>query len=89
MAIRRIRKEGDPVLRTVCKPVTQFDESLWRLLDDMQETLKDAGGVGLAAPQVGIPKRIRRFNQLLFIFQPFFHPSIRLLFIIRICFRIF
>ena len=47
MAIRRIRKEGDPVLRTVCKPVTQFDESLWRLLDDMQETLKDAGGVGL------------------------------------------
>ena len=39
MAIRRIRKEGDPVLRTVCKPVTQFDESLWRLLDDMQETL--------------------------------------------------
>ena len=58
MAIRRIRKEGDPVLRTVCKPVTQFDESLWRLLDDMQETLKDAGGVGLAAPQVGIPKRL-------------------------------
>ena len=52
MAIRRIRKEGDPVLRTVCKPVTQFDESLCRLLDDMQETLKDAGGVGLAAPQV-------------------------------------
>ena len=48
MAIRRIRKEGDPVLRTVCKPVTQFDESLCRLLDDMQETLKDAGGVGLA-----------------------------------------
>ena len=58
MAIRRIRKEGDPVLRTVCKPVTQFDESLCRLLDDMQETLKDAGGVGLAAPQVGIPKRL-------------------------------
>ena len=58
MAIRRIRKEGDPVLRTVCKPVTQFDESLCRLLDDMQETLKDAGGVGLAAPQVGILKRI-------------------------------
>lgn len=42
----------------MCKPVTQFDESLWRLLDDMQETLKDAGGVGLAAPQVGIPKRL-------------------------------
>ena len=58
MAFRRIRKEGDPVLRTVCKPVTQFDESLCRLLDDMQETLKDAGGVGLAAPQVGIPKRL-------------------------------
>lgn len=54
MAIRRIRKEGDPVLRMVCKPVTQFDASLHRLLDDMQETLKDAGGVGLAAPQVGI-----------------------------------
>mgnify|MGYP002588801420 CR=1 FL=1 len=58
MAIRRIRKEGDPVLRTVCKPVTQFDESLCRLLDDMQETLKDAGGVGLAAPQVGILRRV-------------------------------
>ena len=58
MAIRRIRKEGDTVLRTACKPVTQFDESLCRLLDDMQETLKDAGGVGLAAPQVGILKRI-------------------------------
>ena len=42
----------------MCKPVTQFDESLCRLLDDMQETLKDAGGVGLAAPQVGIPKRL-------------------------------
>jgi peptide deformylase len=42
----------------VCKPVTQFDESLHRLLDDMQETLKAAEGVGLAAPQVGIAKRL-------------------------------
>ena len=58
MALRNIVKEGDPVLRMVCKPVEKFDEKLWQLLDDMKETLAKAQGVGLAAPQVGILKRV-------------------------------
>jgi peptide deformylase len=58
MAIRNIVKEGDPILRTVCRPVENFDKKLAQLLDDMKETLEKAGGVGLAAPQVGIRKRI-------------------------------
>ncbi|MGN0584462.1 MAG: peptide deformylase [Ruminococcus sp.] len=58
MAIRKIVKDGDPILRSVCKPVEVFDEKLHRLLDDMQETLKEAQGVGLAAPQVGYCRRL-------------------------------
>ena len=58
MAIRKIVQNGDPILRTVCRPVEKFDKKLWDLLDDMQETLKKADGVGLAAPQVGIRRRI-------------------------------
>lgn len=58
MAIRNIVKEGDPVLNKVCRPVEKFDEKLALLLDDMAETLKKAGGVGLAAPQVGILRRV-------------------------------
>lgn len=58
MAIRKIVKDGDPVLRCVCKPVEKFDEKLHMLLDDMQETLKKAEGVGLAAPQVGYCRRL-------------------------------
>ena len=54
MAIRNIVKEGDPILGKVCRPVTDFNERLWLLLDDMHETLRDADGAGLAAPQVGI-----------------------------------
>ena len=54
MAIRRILVEGDPVLNKVSRPVTSFDSRLHVLLDDMIETLHDANGVGLAAPQVGI-----------------------------------
>lgn len=57
MAIREIRKTEDEVLRKVCKPVTQFDEKLGILLDDMYETMVKNDGVGLAAPQVGILKR--------------------------------
>ena len=57
MAIRNIVKEGDPILRKVCRPVDQFDEKLHRLLDDMHETLDKAEGVGLAAPQVGFCRR--------------------------------
>lgn len=55
--IREIVQVGDPVLREKCKNVTRFDKELWTLLDDMKDTLKNAEGAGLAAPQVGIPIR--------------------------------
>ncbi len=58
MALREIRTEGDSCLNKVCREVEKFDERLHILLDDMKETLKKAQGVGLAAPQVGILKRI-------------------------------
>lgn len=58
MALRNIRIEGDPILRKVCKHVSQVDERTRELIDDMLETMYDADGVGLAAPQVGILKRI-------------------------------
>ena len=57
MAIREIVKEGDPILRKVCREVTVFDAKLGRVLDDMLETMKRAEGVGLAAPQVGFMRR--------------------------------
>ena len=56
--LRTIVTQGDPVLNKVCHPVTKFDEKLWTLLDDMRETLLDSNGVGLAAPQVGILRRV-------------------------------
>lgn len=58
MAIRNILTKEDEILRKKCKPVEKFDEKLWELLDDMAETLKEAAGVGLAAPQVGIIRRL-------------------------------
>ena len=58
MAIRPIITQEDPVLSKVCHPVTKFDERLAELLDDMRETLAKANGVGLAAPQVGILRRV-------------------------------
>lgn len=58
MAIRNIRKNGDPVLRKISKVVTNFEDRTQILIDDMIETMNDANGVGLAAPQVGILKRI-------------------------------
>ena len=58
MAIRKVRTEEDDVLRKVSKEVKTFDESLWTLLDDMADTMYDENGVGLAAPQVGLLKRI-------------------------------
>lgn len=58
MALRNILKEGDDTLAKVCRPVTTFDEHLWQLLDDMAETLARADGVGLAAPQVGVLRRL-------------------------------
>ncbi len=58
MAIRKIVKEGDDVLAKKCRPVEKFDIRLAQLLDDMAETLHLANGVGLAAPQVGILRRV-------------------------------
>ena len=58
MAIREIRLDGDPILRKICKPVTKVDDYVCRLLDDMLETMRKAEGVGLAAPQVGVLRRL-------------------------------
>ncbi|MBQ2798709.1 MAG: peptide deformylase [Ruminiclostridium sp.] len=58
MAKRNIVKDGDEVLRKKCRDVTVFDDKLWTLLDDMYETMQAANGVGLAAPQVGILRRV-------------------------------
>lgn len=58
MAIRPIITQEDPVLSKVCHTVTKFDDRLADLLDDMRETLTQANGVGLAAPQVGILRRV-------------------------------
>lgn len=57
MAIRNILNEKEPILHKVCRPVTEFNDHLWQLLDDMAETLHKADGVGLAAPQVGVLRR--------------------------------
>lgn len=58
MATRNIVERGDDTLGKVCRPVTQFDQRLHELLDDMRETLEAAQGYGLAAPQVGILRRV-------------------------------
>lgn len=58
MAIRNVRKIGDPVLNKVCKEVKEVNDRTRELIDDMFETMYEAEGVGLAAPQVGILKRI-------------------------------
>ena len=58
MAIRKIREIGDPVLTKKCKEVTEVTPRLKELIDDMFETLYEENGVGLAAPQVGILKRV-------------------------------
>ena len=58
MGLRKILTQEESVLHKACRPVTEFDDKLHALLDDMAETLKEANGVGLAAPQVGILRRI-------------------------------
>ena len=58
MGMRKILTDKEPALHKTCRPVTDFDKKLHKLLDDMQETLTDANGVGLAAPQVGILRRV-------------------------------
>lgn len=57
MALRKIVVQGDECLTKVCRPVTEFNPHLHQLLDDMTETLADANGAGLAAPQVGVLRR--------------------------------
>lgn len=58
MGIRKILTDQEPALHKVCKTVVNFDAKLHKLLDDMAETLEEAQGVGLAAPQVGILRRV-------------------------------
>ena len=58
MGIRKILTDKDPALHKVCKGVEVFDRKLHKLLDDMADTLEEAQGVGLAAPQVGILRRV-------------------------------
>ena len=58
MALRNIVKDGDPILEKRCRPVEKFDAKLHTLLDDMAETMHHANGVGLAAPQVGMLRRV-------------------------------
>jgi peptide deformylase len=58
MTVRRILVLPDPRLRLVSEPVTKFDDDLRKLIDDMFETMYDAPGIGLAAVQVGVPKRV-------------------------------
>ncbi len=58
MALRQIRELGDPCLLKVCKPVREMNERTKELIEDLLDTMYDAEGVGLAAPQVGILKRI-------------------------------
>lgn len=58
MAIRKILTIKEPALHKVCRPVEKFDRKLHTLLDDMRQTLIESDGVGLAAPQVGILRRV-------------------------------
>ena len=62
MALRNIFFEGNPILQKKCRKVEKFDKSLEILIDDMFETMKHSNGVGLAAPQVGILKRVAVIN---------------------------
>lgn len=58
MALRKILTNDDPTLYKKCRPVEKFDERLHQLLDDMADTMYDANGVGLAAPQIGVLRRV-------------------------------
>lgn len=62
MTIRPIRVLGDPVLRTPCEPVTSFGPELQSLIDDLEETVREPGRAGLAAPQIGVSLRAFSYN---------------------------
>ena len=63
MALREVRIQGDPVLGKICKPVKEMTPKIHTLIDDMFDTMYETNGVGLAAPQVGILKRIVVIDQ--------------------------
>lgn len=58
MALRKVVEVGDPILNKKCRPIEKFDDRLASLIDDMYETMYASNGVGLAAPQVGMLKRV-------------------------------
>ena len=58
MALRKVLLEGDPTLRKKSRPVTEFNERLCLLVEDMKETMHAYNGAGLAAPQVGVLRRV-------------------------------
>ena len=58
MAVKQVVQVGDPVLRKKCEPITEFDEKLWVILEDMRDTVKAENGAGLAAPQIGLSMRM-------------------------------
>lgn len=62
VTVRGIRVLGDPVLRTVCEPVTSFDAELRALVQDLLDTVSEPGRAGLAAPQIGVAARVFSFN---------------------------
>ena len=79
MALRKIVEQGDECLTKICRPVEKFDRRLHDLLDDMAETLADANGAGLAAPQVGILRRmiaVQRFDKPGEPFEIYLNPEI-------------
>ena len=79
MALLDIRKAGDPVLKEVCQPVEKIDKKLKQLLDDMADTMYESDGVGIAAPQVGIHRRVVAVQRLDKEGEPFeIYPNIRI-----------
>lgn len=64
MAIRKIVPDTDEIMHKVCRPISKVDDRIKTLAEDMIETLKDSGGVGLAGPQVGMLKRIFVINHI-------------------------
>jgi len=62
MTVRPIRLFGDPVLRTAAEPVTTFDEELRRLVTDLEDTVREPGRAGVAAPQIGVSLRVFSYN---------------------------
>ena len=62
MAVKKVVQVGDPVLRRKCEPITEFDEKLWSILEDMRDTVLAEEGAGLAAPQIGLSMRMAVVN---------------------------